>query len=393
MSCKRISVAAGLKSSGTQGATQKARRVGDEPLIACARHWGSADWVFEGWDIQPRLVCVFKESLIRRWILTLNKYKSLHFTDCVNKIFLQMCFPVASAICAGADTSTELWQVQLAGPNARCFSFKIMAVMREAVLEHPNVKVRTAQDVESVLGLRVVLGTPAPVGPSDPDGVGFVDWQLVIYSCGLPVVLDFIHFILDYKVRKEIEIASLPLLAVHVIGSAGSPPPSLSSPWFYLKDTRIEIPKPFSALPPKGRRHLLMQLDVLDKKGDNKEEDKGTLEMEQVESVGEEKDQSQPDPTYAITFFGNIFPFKDRFDEQGIPVTLTVTNAVGQKSYTRYLEVSMDAPSKQKVLGVLEGVLKGLPLYFINMADKNDPMAAWVLQQPSIVQSESAGGP
>ena len=46
---KRISFAAGLKA---QGPTRKTARSGAGggagPLVACARRWGSAHWVFEG---------------------------------------------------------------------------------------------------------------------------------------------------------------------------------------------------------------------------------------------------------------------------------------------------------------------------------------------------------
>ena len=295
---------------------------------------------------------------------------------------------------AGADDTTELWQVQLVGPNARCFNFKILAVMREAVLEHPNQKVRAVQDVEKVLGVRVVLGAPAQVGKSDPDDVGFVDWQLVIYSCGLPCVLDFIRFILDYKVRKGIEIASMPPMAVYMVDkSRGLPSSSLPSPWFQLKDTCIEMPKPFAALPPKGRRHVLMQLDIL-RRGTRSIEDNLIIASDANEEEGGlEEGRAQPEGTYALTFFGNIFPFKDRFDAQGIPLSLTTTDAAGQMSYTRSLGLRMDAPSKLKVLEVLVDVLKGLPLYFINMTSEDDPMARWLLQQPTVAQAESAGEP
>ena len=45
MSNKRISVAAGLSM---QGSRQKAGRPSAGPLVACAKFWGGADWIFEG---------------------------------------------------------------------------------------------------------------------------------------------------------------------------------------------------------------------------------------------------------------------------------------------------------------------------------------------------------
>ena len=42
---KRVSVAAGLKAPAP---SRKAGRTTVLPLVACAKRWGSADWVFEG---------------------------------------------------------------------------------------------------------------------------------------------------------------------------------------------------------------------------------------------------------------------------------------------------------------------------------------------------------
>ena len=53
------------------------------------------------------------------------------------------------------------------------------------------------------------------------------------------------------------------------------------------------------------------------------------------------------------------------------------------------MDLKMDDASKQKVREVLEDVLKGHPLYLINMAGAADPMAAW-LQQQTILHVETA---
>lgn len=71
--------------------------------------------------------------------------------------------------------------------------------MKEAIAVHPNEEVRTVQDIPKKLLVRLNLGGPALDGPSDPDSVGFIDWQCVIYSSGLHAALNFIHFILEYK--------------------------------------------------------------------------------------------------------------------------------------------------------------------------------------------------
>ena len=251
--------------------------------------------------------------------------------------------------------------------------------MKDAVLEHPNPEVRTLQDIERVLRVRLVLGSPAQVGPSDPDQVGFVDWQLVIYSCGLSAALDFIHFILNYKVQKRI-LATMPELAVHVRSAGSTTPSFLPSPWQILSGTALAMPKPFGAMPPKGRRHVLVQLE-----GPRRQDDMEEDEKPKAEGNGEDAEA-----TYTLSFYGNIYPFKDRFEDSGVPGALTVINTSQQKDYVRYLLLKLDDASKDKVQEVLVDVLKKLPLFFINMAGDDDPMASWLLLQPSIVEAESA---
>ena len=142
-------------------------------------------------------------------------------------------------------------------------SYRFMTVVKDAILEHPNQEVRTLQDVEKILQIRCILGSPAQVGESDADKDGFLDWQLVLYSCNLEGALGFIHFILDYKVRKNV-LAGMPELAVHAAHTGRSPLPSLPPPWRKVDSGALAVPKPFSALPPPGRRHVLAQLERLE---------------------------------------------------------------------------------------------------------------------------------
>ena len=71
-----------------------------------------------------------------------------------------------------------------------------------------------------------------------------------------------------------------------------------------------------------------------------------------------------------------------------IPGAVVAKGAAGQPDYVRYFEVAYEASSMQKVILVLEDVLKGMPVYFVNMAGSDDVMAVWLGQQPSIVQAE-----
>ena len=105
--------------------------------------------------------------------------------------------------------------------------------------------------------VRFVAGSPALAGPSDPDEVGFLPWQLAMYSTSLDATLVFIHFILDYKVQQGY-LHSMPELVANVFGNGNV---SLPAPWQKLEDASVAMLGPFNALPPRGRRHVLAQLD------------------------------------------------------------------------------------------------------------------------------------
>lgn len=108
----------------------------------------------------------------------------------------------SAAACAGATAVTPLWHLQVSG-NAKAVTYKVLAVVKDALLVRPNPNVQAWADLEKVLQLRLIVGAPANSGPSDPDGVGFMDWQLVIYASSLDAALTFIDFLLDCKVQKH----------------------------------------------------------------------------------------------------------------------------------------------------------------------------------------------
>ena len=283
---------------------------------------------------------------------------------------------MAILVLPGADAKADLWQVQLTGEGKGAFCFKITTVMKDAVLEHPNPAVRTLQDVEKKLGVRLVLGAPAEGGPSDPDGVGFLDWQLVIYSSGLGAALSFVHFVLGYKLQKGL-LPSMPQLLLNAAYTGSSALPSVPLPWQMLQDAGLIMPKPFNAMPPRARRHVLAQLDVAPEEGNE-------------QAGANQQEAENGDKSYILTFYGYIYPFKEAFEEHGIAGSWAAVSASDEKKeYVRYLAIKVDDTSKEKVKTVLEGILRGLPLYFINMVGEADPMSSWVQQQPSVLHTET----
>ena len=177
----------------------------------------------------------------------------------------------------------------------------------------------------------------------------------------------------------------MPELAVHPAHTGRSSLPFLPPPWRKVDGNAFALPKPFGALPPRGRRHVLAQLERLEEPNS---QGNGPEEGEDAEG---HSNRRRGNATHTITFYGHLYPFKERFDQSSIPGSLARMNpASEQKEYVRFLDLKMDDASKQKVREVLEDTLKGHPLYLINMAGAADPMAAWLQQQQTILHVETA---
>lgn len=283
-----------------------------------------------------------------------------------------------------AGASTSLWQVQLAGNNTDCFTFKVLAVAKEALREHPNPQARDLRSLDTVLQTRLIVGSPAQAGPSDPDGVGLVAWKLAIYSSSIEEALDFIHFILAYKTGKSL-LDAMPLLVAHVLDADA---PALPQPWQLGRGVAVaDMPAPFSVLPPRGRRHVLAQLDKEEEAQGPEQHQGQSQEGGNTESDGERTAHAT---SYLLTFRGAIYQFKDRFDSNAVPGTLVSTDNSNHKDYVRYLKLQAgDEIGMQRVRVVLDDVLQGLPVYFINMTGDGDEMAAALTAFPSVLLAET----
>jgi hypothetical protein len=102
-----------------------------------------------------------------------------------------------------------------------------------------------------------------------------------------------------------------------------------------------------------------------------------------------DRQEKDADVGYTITFFGGIYHYKQRFENQRVQGTLLPVGAANKRDYVRYLEFGdVDAAAMQRITDVLESVLLGLPLYFINGPGPDDPVATWLQLQPSIIQVE-----
>ena len=239
-----------------------------------------------------------------------------------------------------------------------------MTVAKEALAQNPDSKVQTLQALESEKRIRLLSGGPPLSGPTDVDKIGVLPWQVVLYVAGdAPnAALEFISFILEYKLQKG-TLTTMPRLPLHCPN--GALQGSLPAPWTdaCVSDASIQLPKPFATYPPRGRRHVLCQLE---RKGDDE------------------------DGPYIFSIFGNIYPFRNRFDEHqvaGAQLDLEEGDETTARSqeYVRYVEFDDLEEGKESMTTIFEKCLMGLPLYFINMTSQEDEVASWLLDRSDVV--------
>ena len=167
---------------------------------------------------------------------------------------------------AGCTVDMPLLQVQLGGLGQKAFTYKAAATAREAVATYGNGDLTTLQELEEQHKIRLAINSSPPSGPLDVDGVGLIEWQVALYGGGKNEdgainVLKFIHHVLEYKVQQG-QLREAPPLQVFVCPGLRKMSTTPPRPWVVASsaDARV-VPKPFAAAPPRGRRHVVIQLE------------------------------------------------------------------------------------------------------------------------------------
>ena len=251
------------------------------------------------------------------------------------------------------------------GSAKNSFTYQLLPNVKEALASNQDPNVQDLKALEQVQQVRLISGGPPLEGHMDQDGVGIQRWQTVIYAAGEDPsrALDFIYLVLEYKLRRGI-LAVMPNLVVGFPNGGFQGP--LQGPWQLTAMTSdTDAPKPFAALPPRGRRHVLAQLEIKEGSEDKK---------------------------YLFTLFGNLYPFRGRLEELQVSAAELDLGAEGGAQHIRYLEFT-DLDQGEALLNpVLEQGLLRLPIYFINATKAvDDEVAAWILAQPGVVLGEVRG--
>ena len=234
-----------------------------------------------------------------------------------------------------------LWQIQVVHSGRNSFGYQLLATVKAALENH---EMKDLPTLESKHGIKIFTGAPPQSTEADPDGVGMQSWRPVVYVAGAnPIAgLKFIQLIIDFKVQRR-DVVEKPRMVLQQPERAwcfGLMPPG----WLFRQSE--DVPRAFEAQPPRGRRHVIMQLECRRAAGDKKE--------------------------YMLSFFGGIYPFRDRFDHKAISGAYAELDG-GDRDYIRCIKFVDLHATKILIEDVLgEGVLDGTPVFFANAAEEPD---------------------
>ena len=249
-----------------------------------------------------------------------------------------------------------LWQARVTHNAHPGFGYMLMQNAAAALRDHPNPAFRTVKSHETETNIRILNGAPPVTEDPDPDGIGFLPWQPVLYGTGeSPAqILSFIHFLARHRWTQ-----SPPLIARIKAWPWQRPPPM---PWRLRLKPNMNVIPCFSAVPPATRRHVLCQVEYI-----------------------------RAPTTHAITFYGHLYPYLSLFDKAETPAgSIPATDATRKPMYVRHLQLNADKAGKDRMLNVLENVLCRLPIYLIDCTEREqDEMAAWLASQENVILAET----
>ena len=281
-----------------------------------------------------------------------------------------------------------LWQLQITHGGRQSFGYQLLGVCREALQQHPNENVRDPLHLETEMHIRILSGAPPQTGHPDPDGVGLEAWLPVVYAPTPADGMNIVHFIMKHKISAG-QVLQMPHLIALFPAEQPTEVPTVPVPWVVQPKHTLQM-KPFNALPPRGRRHVLMQVelaDVLPTQGSP------PANHEAADSEDEQTQKNDlPISTYAIMFFGSLYSFRELFDAANIQGG-TVPRPDGTKDeYVRHMKATYSDDDKQKLKTILEQVLLKVPVYLIDHTEsRDDPLVSWMLTQPSVHLGERSG--
>ena len=258
----------------------------------------------------------------------------------------------ADGIFPNAAADVPVWQLQIVHDSRPSVTFGFLAALRAYL---PEEDLETLDELEQRKCLRVVI---AGGQGQDPDGVGVKPWRVAMYAASsTPIAaLGFLAGFVQH-VGHSPEFANLGVPSLEIMGqSANHLDGSVPEPWHVTGNT-ISPAHAFDALPPRGRRHLLL-----------------TIEKEENSDC------------YSCMLSGNTWQYRNLFDQASIPGGY-VGEEGADREYVRVLRHLVDDEDVHaRIRDVLDAdVLQGHAVFLVDETDTpDDEFVRWVRTLPSV---------
>ena len=294
-----------------------------------------------------------------------SRYRSTSDSDATGtqNLVATVTFWGSASFCFdNTPSSTKLWQIQIDHAGYNNFSFKLVTVVNDMLRNHPDSNIIDTKGLEEQQKIRILNGAPSQqVADNDPDNMNFIPWRPVFYVAGdkLTHFFDLVHRILKYKVEMAhlLEVPSLQVQSKTRDWLQSED--ELPEPWQLIHTDPEWLPSVFKVLPPRGRRHILCQLEAAE------------------------------DDEYALMLMGGMYLFRDRLDSHKIQGGFAPsTDPTEKRQYVRILKVTDTEEGRQKISSLMERVFHNMPVYFFHyLHDKNNPLLKWILSQSNFILS------
>ena len=284
----------------------------------------------------------------------------------------------------GQTTETQLWQLQILHDAHNGVGYQTGSAIDEVLSKFKDGSVKNSKAMEARYAIRYT-NTNGKDEKFDRDNVGMVPWRGALYiaKADFTDALVLLGLVAQQKVESGHLTCPPPM---HVVGLSDElPHGSLPEGWSYMKVS--EVPSPFAAAPPRGYRHLVMQVEKAEAApaiapigtGEDKEKEEIEEGQNKVHPVATE------DRVWTILCYGGIYEFRREFDSLNIEGGY-VDNDGEKREFVRTLSADLGEASKNMILDVLgDGVFKHAPAAVLNATGEDtDDMVAWLVEQPTI---------
>ncbi len=261
-------------------------------------------------------------------------------------------------------TQEKLWQAQVDHAGYNNFSFKILQMITEVLRTYDDSKLTDTQALETHHKIRVLNGGPTQAKEdNDPDNMKFVPWRPVFYVADQSITffLDLVYRIMKHK-NDTGQLTDMPEFHIQSARDDWMPSEGLAEPWQKLDTDPGWLPSIFRVPPPRGRRHVLCQI---------------------------ERSEDTHDGEYALLFWGALWVYRDKLDSLRINGGFAPSQDPTEKrTYVRMVKLNDDAAGRERISSILNNGFHQVPIYFVDqLQERDNALYKWLLSFECVIPS------